>query len=92
MAEETSSYLFKELKIDIEECLDESGRVKMNLISADTFLRGDKREKDDAHSIRTLETCQSRVVELALQECSVMDFNIRPPLAMPMLETGGREA
>ena len=59
VAEETSSYLFKELKIDIEECLDESGRVKMNLISADTFLRGDKREKDDAHSIRTLETCQS---------------------------------
>ena len=58
-AEETSSYLFEKLGLDIAECFDEFGRVKMNLISADTFLRGDKWEKDEAYRFRTFETYQS---------------------------------
>ena len=32
VAEETSSYLFEKLGLDIAECFDEFGRVKMNLI------------------------------------------------------------
>ena len=58
-AEETSSYLFEKLGLDIAECFDEFGRVKMNLISADTLLRGDKWEKDEAYRFRRFETYQS---------------------------------
>ena len=61
-------------------------------VNIDSVLQEPGYSKEELPFVVTLETCQLRVVELALQECSVMDFNIRPPLSMPMLETGGREA
>lgn len=61
-------------------------------VNIDSVLQEPGYSKEELPFVVTLETCQSRVVELALQECSVMDFNIRPPLSMPMLETGAREA
>ena len=60
-------------------------------VNIDSVLQEPGYSKEELPFVVTLETCQSRVVELALQECSVMDFNIRPPLSMPMLETGDRK-
>ena len=60
-------------------------------VNIDSVLQEPGYSKTELPFVVTLEACQSSVVELALQECAVMDFNVRPPLSMPMLESGERE-
>ncbi len=44
--------------------------------------------KDELPFVVTLEGCESTVVERALQESAAFDFNVRPPLWMPVLQAG----
>tara|TARA_B100001123_G_scaffold446424_2_gene600866 strand:- start:23240 stop:24496 length:1257 start_codon:yes stop_codon:yes gene_type:complete len=60
-------------------------------INIDSVLQEPGYSKAELPFVVTLEACQSSIVELALQECALMDFNVRPPLSMPMLETGDRK-
>lgn len=57
-------------------------------VNIDSVLQEPGYPKAKLPFVVTLEACQSSAVELALQECATMDFNVRPPLSMPMLESG----
>ena len=60
-------------------------------VNIDSVLQEPGYSKTELPFVVILEACRSSVVERALQECAVMDFNVRPPLSMPMLETGDRK-
>ena len=60
-------------------------------VNIDSVLQEPGYSKAELPFVVILEACRSSVVERALQECAVMDFNVRPPLSMPMLETGDRK-
>jgi len=57
-------------------------------VNIDSVLQEPGYPKAKLPFVVTLESCQSSAVELALEECAAMDFNVRPPLSMPMLESG----
>jgi len=57
-------------------------------VNIDSVLQEPEYPKAKLPFVVTLEACQSGAVELAVQECAAMDFNVRPPLSMPMLESG----
>lgn len=57
-------------------------------VNIDSVLQEPGYPKAKLPFVVTLESCQSSAVELALEECAAMDFNVRPPLSMPMLGSG----
>ena len=57
-------------------------------VNLDSVLQEPGWSKDELPFVVTLESCESTLVERALEEAAGFDFNVRPPLWMPVLQTG----
>ncbi len=57
-------------------------------VNIDSIFQEPGWSKDELPFVVTLESCESTVVERALEESATFDFNVRPPLWMPVLQTG----
>ena len=57
-------------------------------VNIDSVLQEPGWSKDELPFVIALESCGSSAVEGALGEASTFDFNVRPPLWMPVLTTG----
>ena len=57
-------------------------------INIDSVLQEPGWDKHELPTVITLESCDSAVVERAVQELAAFDFHVRPPLWMPVLATG----
>ena len=57
-------------------------------VNLDSVLQEHGWSKDELPFVVTLESCESTLVERALEEAAGFDFNVRPPLWMPVLQTG----
>ena len=57
-------------------------------INIDSVFQEPGWSKDELPFVMTLEACESTVVGTALRESAAFDFNVRPPLWMPVLKTG----
>jgi len=59
-------------------------------VNIDAVLQEPGWSKTELPFVVTLEACESSTVERILQESSALDFNVRPPLWMPVLVLGER--
>ena len=59
-------------------------------VNIDSVLQEPGWSKTELPFVVTLEPCESSAVEHTLQESAAFDFNVRPPLWMPVLESGKR--
>ena len=59
-------------------------------VNIDAVLQEPGWSKTELPFVVTLEACESSAVEQTLQESAAFDFNVRPPLWMPVLVSGER--
>ena len=59
-------------------------------VNIDSVLQEPGWSKTELPFVVTLEACDSSAVEQTLQESAAFDFNVRPPLWMPVLVSGER--
>ena len=59
-------------------------------VNIDSVLQEPGWSKTELPFVVTLEACESSAVEQTLQESAAFDFNVRPPLWMPVLVSGER--
>ena len=59
-------------------------------VNIDSVLQEPGCSKTELPFVVTLEACESSAVEQTLQESAAFDFNVRPPLWMPVLVSGER--
>ena len=59
-------------------------------VNIDSVLQEPGWSKSELPFVVTLESCESSAVEKTLQESAAFDFNVRPPLWMPVLVSGER--
>ena len=57
-------------------------------VNIDSVFQEPGWSKDELPFVMTMEACESTVIERALKESAAFDFNVRPPLWMPVLQTG----
>ena len=57
-------------------------------VNIDSVLQEPDYSKTELPFVVTLEACQSSAVEQTLQESAAFDFNVRPPLWMPVMVSG----
>ena len=60
-------------------------------VNIDSVLQEPGWSKTELPFVVTLEPCESSAVEHTLHESAAFDFNVRPPLWMPVLESGERQ-
>ena len=67
-----------------------AGAFSRHGVNIDSVLQEPGWSKTELPFVVTLDACVSSVVEQTLDECAAFDFNVRPPLWMPVLVSGER--